>query len=164
MRIYDKYKELWMRRFVKKNTRLSEVIFLSNELTSERIVSIVTEWEIHGIKLDDDDVWMEDIPTDVVPADVLNSISNDDLYVNRMFHHDLSKNSPLFYGLPVGTRLPSNVPEVQVGLEQAEKELLEAAGNLEDHYGDQGMEDLGKLVNQYLRAMAMNKVTESTNS
>lgn len=157
-RIYDKYKDLWMKNQLEyKKPLLSEAIHYWLDVFLEKIVSIVTEWKIHGIKSDEDDVWDEEISSDVVPAEVQNSFENDELYENRMFHHDMAKDSLLFYGLPVGARLPSVVPEVQAAdYEQAKKDLLEASAQIEEDcfHGLEGMENLGKVANRYLRARA----------
>lgn len=154
--VYEKYKEMWMFRHASR-TYLSEAVHMWLEVTLERTVSIVTEWEIHGIRTDKDDIWTNEIPNDVVPTYVQNSLENDNLYQMRMFHHDHAKKSLLFYGLPVGTRLSSVVPTPKVDFFQAKKELSEAAAKLNEDcwfYGEVGMDFLGRMANQYLRAAA----------
>lgn len=158
--VYEKFKELWLEiPVVWGQVLLSEALFMWDEMLLERIVSTVTEWEICGIVSYENDIWTngEEIPSDVIPPEVQNSLINDDLYEFRIFHHDLLPKPKLFYGLPVGMRLPTCVPEIKVAdYDQARRELLEAAQKIgEDQFhGITGLQTLGNVANQFLRAAA----------
>lgn len=165
--VYQKYKELWMRQYATSKTFLSEAIYLWLEVTLERIVSIITEWNIHGVRTDQEDIWEIPIPSNVIPADVQNSFENDQFYQMRMFNHDLAKDSLLFYGLPVGTRLLSIVPESQVDFSEAQTNLYAVTSSDDKKIGNDDeiknyneMDYLGKIANQYLRALANKKSKE----
>lgn len=155
--VYEKYKAIWMFSYATTSS-ISDAVLMWLEAFMERIVSIVTEWELCGIRTDEDDIWLDEIPSEIVPAYVQNSLENDELYQMRMFQHDQAKNSFLFYGLPVGTRIPSHVSTPNVDFLQAKRELSEAAAKVDGKYfqNETGMAELGRIANQYLRAAAMN--------
>lgn len=155
--VYNQYKKLWMKTHA-ENALVSDVIFMWHEHVWERIISIVAEWEIHGVKTDEDDIWQNDIPSDVIPAKVLDSFQDDNLFIRRMSEHDHQKSSPLFYGLPVGYRLPTMVPVSQVSVLQAEIQLQKAVQEMKNDCSsdcDQEMNELARVANQYLMVTAL---------